>query len=165
MPDDDPQREPHVIMWDCNYGLVRITALFKSLRHSKVGKAWFSGATIAKIDQQTMPAKLMSANPGLREISHSITGGAITAQGRDLFLISLAWLIVAIQDTGCRTKRPKPLQRPFVMRFALCSLQSSALTSQQCASGLRTLSSNDVRSIPRLCNGARKRRRCNKSSH
>lgn len=28
-----------------------------------------------------MPSKVMSANPGLREISHSITGGSIGAQG------------------------------------------------------------------------------------
>ncbi|KAK4695796.1 hypothetical protein P7C71_g2017, partial [Lecanoromycetidae sp. Uapishka_2] len=29
----------------------------------------------------TMPAKVMAANPGLRDISHSITGGSISAQG------------------------------------------------------------------------------------
>ncbi|KAL9125662.1 MAG: hypothetical protein Q9217_005171, partial [Psora testacea] len=29
----------------------------------------------------TMPAKMMNANPGLKDISHSITGGAIGAQG------------------------------------------------------------------------------------
>ena len=29
-----------------------------------------------------MPAKVMMANPGLKEISHSITGGSISAQGK-----------------------------------------------------------------------------------
>ena len=36
MPGDDPQKDAHAIMWDYNVGLVRITALFKSLKHSKV---------------------------------------------------------------------------------------------------------------------------------
>ena len=30
---------------------------------------------------QTVPAKMLNANPGLREICHSITGGALAAQG------------------------------------------------------------------------------------
>lgn len=28
-----------------------------------------------------MPAKMLNLNPGLKEITHSITGGSITAQG------------------------------------------------------------------------------------
>lgn len=32
-------------------------------------------------DQQTTPAKMLNRNPGLREICHSITGGALVAQG------------------------------------------------------------------------------------
>ncbi|KAL2042465.1 hypothetical protein N7G274_004957 [Stereocaulon virgatum] len=64
MPDDDRGRDAHAVMWDYNVGLVRITSFFKSLGHSK-----------------TMPAKVMTANPGLRDISHSITGGSISAQG------------------------------------------------------------------------------------
>ena len=32
---------------------------------------------------QTTPAKMLNGNPGLREISHSITGGALAAQGKD----------------------------------------------------------------------------------
>ncbi|KAF9892037.1 hypothetical protein FE257_002443 [Aspergillus nanangensis] len=53
-----------MIMWDYNIGLVRTTHLFKSQNYSK-----------------TTPAKMLDANPGLREICHSITGGAIVAQG------------------------------------------------------------------------------------
>ncbi|KAL5355065.1 hypothetical protein BJX96DRAFT_170315 [Aspergillus floccosus] len=53
-----------LIMWDYNIGLVRTTPLFRSQNYSK-----------------TTPAKVLDANPGLREISHSITGGAIVAQG------------------------------------------------------------------------------------
>ena len=30
---------------------------------------------------KTMPAKMLNSNPGLREICHSITGGALAAQG------------------------------------------------------------------------------------
>lgn len=33
------------------------------------------------MDVQTTPAKALNANPGLREMSHSITGGALAAQG------------------------------------------------------------------------------------
>ena len=36
MPGDDCDKEPHVVMWDYNVGLVRITSFFKSLKHSKV---------------------------------------------------------------------------------------------------------------------------------
>ena len=30
---------------------------------------------------QTTPAKMLNANPGLKDITHSITGGSIMAQG------------------------------------------------------------------------------------
>ncbi len=36
-------------------------------------------------NNQTVPAKMLNANPGLREIVHSITGGALVAQGMFLF--------------------------------------------------------------------------------
>lgn len=36
MPEDDAEKEAHIVMWDYNVGLVRITSLFKSLRHAKV---------------------------------------------------------------------------------------------------------------------------------
>lgn len=37
-------------------------------------------ATDSKI--QTTPAKMLNSNPGLRDICHSITGGALAAQGQ-----------------------------------------------------------------------------------
>ncbi|EED21134.1 APSES transcription factor Xbp1, putative [Talaromyces stipitatus ATCC 10500] len=52
------------IMWDYNIGLVRTTHLFKCLDYPK-----------------TTPAKMLNANEGLRDICHSITGGALAAQG------------------------------------------------------------------------------------
>ncbi|BDD63741.1 hypothetical protein MPDQ_003406 [Monascus purpureus] len=52
------------VMWDYNIGLVRTTHLFKCIGYSK-----------------TTPAKMLNLNPGLREICHSITGGALAAQG------------------------------------------------------------------------------------
>ncbi|KAK0924013.1 hypothetical protein LTR57_006389 [Friedmanniomyces endolithicus] len=54
----------HVVMWDYQVGLVRITPFFKALVHSK-----------------TTPTRAIAANPGLKELSHSITGGALAAQG------------------------------------------------------------------------------------
>ena len=33
-------------------------------------------------DTQTTPAKMLNQNPGLKEITHSITGGALAAQGK-----------------------------------------------------------------------------------
>ncbi|KAI9040563.1 putative APSES transcription factor Xbp1 [Aspergillus affinis] len=53
-----------MVMWDYNIGLVRTTHLFKCQDYSK-----------------TTPAKMLNANPGLRDICHSITGGALAAQG------------------------------------------------------------------------------------
>ncbi|KAK4991477.1 hypothetical protein LTR66_006545 [Elasticomyces elasticus] len=63
MPDDPDGRE-YLVLWDYQVGLVRITPFFKCLRYSK-----------------TTPAKVLNANPGLRDLSHSITGGALAAQG------------------------------------------------------------------------------------
>ncbi|KAL1901318.1 hypothetical protein Sste5346_001723 [Sporothrix stenoceras] len=61
VPGDD--KEYHV-MWDYNVGLVRMTPFFKCCKYSK-----------------TTPAKMLNLNPGLRDITHSITGGSIMAQG------------------------------------------------------------------------------------
>ncbi|KAE8148889.1 hypothetical protein BDV25DRAFT_130816 [Aspergillus avenaceus] len=61
VPGDDKQ---WTVTWDYNIGLVRTTHLFKCQNFSK-----------------TTPAKVLNANPGLRDICHSITGGAIAAQG------------------------------------------------------------------------------------
>ncbi|KAL2817992.1 hypothetical protein BDW59DRAFT_129908 [Aspergillus cavernicola] len=52
------------VMWDYNIGLVRTTHLFKCNEYSK-----------------TTPAKMLNLNPGLRDVCHSITGGALAAQG------------------------------------------------------------------------------------
>ncbi|KAI9658015.1 MAG: hypothetical protein M1821_002675 [Bathelium mastoideum] len=52
------------VMWDYKVGLVRITPFFKALGYLK-----------------TAPAKALDRNPGLRDITHSITGGSIVAQG------------------------------------------------------------------------------------
>ncbi|KAK2018168.1 apses transcription factor Xbp1 [Colletotrichum eremochloae] len=60
-PGDDTE---YTVMWDYNVGLVRMTPFFKCCKYSK-----------------TVPAKMLSLNPGLKDITHSITGGAIAAQG------------------------------------------------------------------------------------
>ncbi|KAF5026854.1 hypothetical protein F66182_1049 [Fusarium sp. NRRL 66182] len=54
----------YAVMWDYNVGLVRMTPFFKCRNYGK-----------------TMPAKMLGLNPGLKEITHSITGGSIAAQG------------------------------------------------------------------------------------
>ncbi|KAL6247020.1 hypothetical protein RBB50_006327 [Rhinocladiella similis] len=54
----------YTMLWDYNIGLVRTTPLFKCGRYSK-----------------TTPAKTLSRNEGLKDICHSITGGALVAQG------------------------------------------------------------------------------------
>ncbi|KAK5125990.1 hypothetical protein LTR85_011345 [Meristemomyces frigidus] len=64
VPDDSEPRQQFAVMWDYQVGLVRITPFFKALKYSK-----------------TTPAKVLTANPGLKELSHSITGGALAAQG------------------------------------------------------------------------------------
>ncbi|KUJ17006.1 uncharacterized protein LY89DRAFT_718712 [Mollisia scopiformis] len=61
VPGDDKE---YTVMWDYNIGLVRITPFFKCCKYSK-----------------TTPAKMLNMNPGLKEITHSITGGALAAQG------------------------------------------------------------------------------------
>ena len=80
MPGESLDREPHVVMWDYNVGLVRITSFFKSLKHPKVANLCQKKTPTLTVFK-TMPAKVMTANPGLKEISHSITGGSISAQG------------------------------------------------------------------------------------
>ncbi|KAL7628946.1 hypothetical protein AAE478_000463 [Parahypoxylon ruwenzoriense] len=54
----------YTVMWDYNVGLVRMTPFFKCCKYPK-----------------TTPAKMLNLNPGLKEITHSITGGSIMAQG------------------------------------------------------------------------------------
>ncbi|KAI1629207.1 hypothetical protein EDD37DRAFT_40692 [Exophiala viscosa] len=54
----------YTMIWDYNVGLVRTTPLFKCGNYSK-----------------TTPAKMLARNIGLKELCHSITGGALVAQG------------------------------------------------------------------------------------
>ncbi|KAI0203790.1 hypothetical protein F4808DRAFT_476187 [Astrocystis sublimbata] len=61
LPGDDVE---YAVMWDYNIGLVRMTPFFKCCKYPK-----------------TTPAKMLNSNPGLKEITHSITGGSIMAQG------------------------------------------------------------------------------------
>ncbi|OTB06330.1 hypothetical protein M426DRAFT_9817 [Hypoxylon sp. CI-4A] len=61
VPGDETE---YTIMWDYNVGLVRMTPFFKCCKYPK-----------------TTPAKMLNLNPGLKEITHSITGGSIMAQG------------------------------------------------------------------------------------
>ncbi|KAI0417598.1 hypothetical protein F5X98DRAFT_363725 [Xylaria grammica] len=61
VPGDDAE---YAVMWDYNVGLVRMTPFFKCCKYPK-----------------TTPAKMLNSNPGLKEITHSITGGSIMAQG------------------------------------------------------------------------------------
>ncbi|KAF1834379.1 hypothetical protein BDW02DRAFT_341721 [Decorospora gaudefroyi] len=58
------EEKEYVVVWDYNVGLVRMTPFFKSLKYSK-----------------TIPAKALRENPGLKNISYSITGGALVCQG------------------------------------------------------------------------------------
>ncbi|KAM4056783.1 hypothetical protein HRG_003648 [Hirsutella rhossiliensis] len=53
------QQATYKVMWDYNIGLVRMTPFFKCLGYPK----------------------MLEKNPGLREISPSITGGSVSAQG------------------------------------------------------------------------------------
>ena len=78
VPGDD--REYHV-MWDYNVGLVRMTPFFKCCKYSKVSFCWHRKERWQPANKQTTPAKMLGLNPGLREITHSITGGSIMAQG------------------------------------------------------------------------------------
>ncbi|KAL2266990.1 hypothetical protein VTJ83DRAFT_4267 [Remersonia thermophila] len=54
----------YTVMWDYSVGLVRMTPFFKCCGYPK-----------------TMPAKMLGMNPGLKDITYSITGGSIKAQG------------------------------------------------------------------------------------
>ncbi|KAM0416072.1 hypothetical protein ACHAPD_004987 [Fusarium lateritium] len=81
----------YAVMWDYNIGLVRMTPFFKCRGYGK-----------------TIPAKMLGLNPGLKEITHSITGGSIAAQGmlqRQRLLGFFSDL--STQAIGCRTDVPK----------------------------------------------------------
>ncbi|TQV98820.1 hypothetical protein V2A60_007483 [Cordyceps javanica] len=59
----DPPAD-YTVMWDYDVGLVRITPFFKCMGFAK-----------------TKPSQMLDKNPGLRDITPSITGGAVSAQG------------------------------------------------------------------------------------
>ncbi|KAL5118858.1 hypothetical protein ACEQ8H_003180 [Pleosporales sp. CAS-2024a] len=61
IPGEDKE---YVVVWDYNIGLVRMTPFFKSCKFTK-----------------TVPAKALNQNHGLKDISYSITGGALVCQG------------------------------------------------------------------------------------
>ncbi|ODA76302.1 hypothetical protein RJ55_08147 [Drechmeria coniospora] len=58
------QAVAYKVMWDYNIGLVRMNPFFKCLGYAK-----------------TKPSQMLDKNPGLRDISPSITGGSVSAQG------------------------------------------------------------------------------------
>lgn len=75
-------------MWDYNVGLVRMTPFFKCCNYPKVRLPPMVLRPGSHRKQptnlcfwQTTPAKMLNMNPGLRDITHSITGGSIMAQG------------------------------------------------------------------------------------
>jgi hypothetical protein len=78
VPGDD---KTYCMMWDYNIGLVRTTPLFKCSGYSKVWHARLLELGHVTDVAQTTPAKMLNRNPGLRDICHSITGGALVAQG------------------------------------------------------------------------------------
>ena len=82
MPGDTSNREYNV-MWDYQNGLTRITPFFKACKYSKVHVDLTASAPVMSLTSmlQTTPAKALTTNPGLKELSHSITGGALAAQG------------------------------------------------------------------------------------
>ncbi|KAL2259457.1 hypothetical protein VTK26DRAFT_6855 [Humicola hyalothermophila] len=75
IPSDDTT---YTVMWDYSVGLVRMTPFFKCRGYSK-----------------TTPAKMLNQNPGLKDITYSITGGAIKAQGY--------WMPFACAKAVCAT--------------------------------------------------------------
>ncbi|KAJ4989752.1 APSES transcription factor Xbp1 [Stagonosporopsis vannaccii] len=58
------EERSYTVVWDYNTGLVRMTPFFKSCKYPK-----------------TVPSKALNQNPGLKDISYSITGGALVCQG------------------------------------------------------------------------------------
>ncbi|KAK7956839.1 uncharacterized protein PG986_006061 [Apiospora aurea] len=80
LPGDDTE---YVVMWDYNVGLVRMTPFFKCCKYSKVSQtpALIVARGPVSDPAKTTPAKMLNMNPGLKEITHSITGGSIMAQG------------------------------------------------------------------------------------
>ncbi|KAF9700295.1 hypothetical protein EKO04_001253 [Ascochyta lentis] len=102
----------YVVVWDYNVGLVRMTPFFKSCKYSK-----------------TVPAKALRENPGMKDISYSITGGALVCQGywmpyqaaREIaatFCWDIRWALTPVFGNDfpqiCR-----PPQHPYFARFVI----------------------------------------------
>ena len=49
MPGDDATKDAHCVMWDYNIGLVRITAVFKSLNYPKVFSPKWNSQPLQKL--------------------------------------------------------------------------------------------------------------------
>ena len=80
----DSDKQEYVVMWDYQVGLVRITSFFKACKYAKVSPSKSNESifgTTTDVTLRTTPAKAIAVNPGLERLSHSITGGAIAAQG------------------------------------------------------------------------------------
>ncbi|KAJ4410005.1 hypothetical protein N0V82_009339 [Gnomoniopsis sp. IMI 355080] len=99
VPGDETE---YTVMWDYNIGLVRMTPFFKCCKYSKVCSSRslrHSRFVVANVQgtkkKQTQPAKMLNLNPGLRDITHSITGGSIAAQGY--------WMPFACAKAVCAT--------------------------------------------------------------
>lgn len=75
------QDRVQTMIWDYNIGLVRTTPLFKCRNYSKVGLMNPVSSDKVAYLSQTTPAKMLNRNEGLKAICHSITGGALVAQG------------------------------------------------------------------------------------
>lgn len=75
----------YIVMWDYNIGLVRMTPFFKCCKYSKVSLDRERPCLVRGLMRgKTTPAKMLNMNPGLRDITHSITGGSIMAQGKSV---------------------------------------------------------------------------------
>lgn len=81
---------------------------------------------------KTTPAKMLSSNPGLREVCHSITGGSLIAQGMPLSPVPSVFSLTS-QATGCPSKPPKPWPPRSAGKSATLSRRSSATTSHPSA--------------------------------
>lgn len=75
------EEKEYTVVWDYNIGLVRMTPFFKSCKYSKVSSPFCIHRAKHSL-LQTIPAKALRENPGLKDISYSITGGALVCQGQ-----------------------------------------------------------------------------------
>ena len=71
------------MMWDYNIGLVRITPFFKCYKYTKVHALERLKNQLTGINK-AVSAKMLNLNPGLKELTHKVTGGVLVAQGRAL---------------------------------------------------------------------------------